>query len=904
MRQRSGSHGSKLGNRVSCVHGVVLVLAVACGGKSTDEGALRGGDGKKQRDVDAGGSGAAPKGDGGSSKPDASDTAGQSSSDAPAQANGGDPSGASDDVGGGGVGSDGGGDDGIGSTPGDGTGSVTGPDESALPQFDCSAAPQQFDRENMKPYHVTDEVADAVQLTLQAMDPAAKATQLMGIDGTARNYRDIYRSVDVDVPGIGTVRGFRYRDAGRGVSLDSGQDNRVSDHLDYSTSFPTPALRAASWDLALERRVGAAIGDETAASMNNVLLAPVAGLVRHPYWGRAQEAYGEDPYSAGRMATAFSVGAQQFVLTCAKHFAGNDVEKKRSLMMATLTEQALREVYARPFEMLVRDGGVGCVMAAYNLVNQTKATQNEHLLTEILKAPESDGGMGFEGFVISDWWAMPGEQKWPDYETAQAVTNEALTAGLDVEVPWSLNYNATTLASADPAQVEAAARRVLTQKYRFNTALTSDGWSLKAPTSTLTDGSITPNEEHEALAEEAAIKSIVLLTNGLDSNSAVLPLNGATTVAVIGPDQLFSQISSSVPKSCAINPDVSQGTVSGRECTFRFATDPALGDRGSSRVNADPERSFGPFAGIQSAAGSEAAVTSGSSAEAAASADAIVVVVGYTPGDEGEEYYIAAGGDRSSLDLPPGHNDFVQSVLDLDKPTVIVVESGSIVNLPWLSHPNQQQATIWAGYPGMRGGLALGKLIFGQANFSGKLPMAWPTEAALPVFKDTETTATLGYSFGYREFDRRRFVEGAADELVFPFGHGSSYSSFEYSNLTLPCSSVKKDAVVNVTVDIENASELDGDEVAMLFVKPPPTPSSVGGERPWKELKSFARVSVPAGQSVTAALPLRIADLRRWEGAEDGRWIVDSGEYTILVGKNADDAETATTVGSVMVEGD
>src|SRR5690606_13366605 len=152
----------------------------------------------------------------------------------------------------------------------------------------------------------------------------------------------------------------------------------------------------------------------------------------------------------------------------------------------------------------------------------------------------------------------------------------------------------------------------------------------------------------------------------------------------------------------------------------------ALGDRGSSRVNGDPTRSFGPFKGIRDVAGDSITVTNGNSAAEAEDADVVVVVVGYTPADEGEEYAILGGGDRSSLDLPGGHNDFVESVLALNKPTVIIIESGSIVNLPWLSHSNQNQATVWAGYPGQMGGLALGKLILGEENFSGKMPMAWP----------------------------------------------------------------------------------------------------------------------------------------------------------------------------------
>jgi beta-glucosidase len=331
-----------------------------------------------------------------------------------------------------------------------------------------------------------------------------------------------------------------------------------------------------------------------------------------------------------------------------------------------------------------------------------------------------------------------------------------------------------------------------------------------------------------------------------------------------------------------------------------FATDPALGDRGSSLVNGDPARTVGPFEGIRQVAGEARTVTSGSTAEDAAAADTVVVVVGYTPGDEGEEYYISSGGDRASLDLPTGHNELVSSVLDLGKPTVVIVESGSIVNLPWLAHANQNQATIWAGYPGVRGGIALGRLLFGEANFSGKMPMAWPDELELPEFKGS-TNTPMDYFFGYREFDRRRYVEGTAASLLFPFGHGLSYSSFEYGNLAVPCAAVAETAVFNVTVDVTNTSSVDGYEVVMLFVKPPTPPEGITGSRPHKELKSFARVAVAAGETVTAELPVRVRDLRRWEGGEDGTWVTDPGEYTILVGKDAADAEAGGVSGAFTI---
>ncbi len=796
---------------------------------------------------------------------------------------------------------------GTGTNPtGNNTGGVQDP---ALPA-ECSAAPtQQFDPTSMQSYVVPEEIATQVENTLAVMGPEQKYTQLMGVDGAERNWQDIQRSPDVDIPGFGVIRGYRYRDAGRGVNLDARQDNRPNDNKNFATAFPTPSLRAASWDVDLERRVGSAIGDETAASKNNINLGPCMNIVRHPYWGRTQETYGEDMYHIGRMATAYTVGVQEYVVGCAKHWAANNIEDRRSTQNAIMDQQTLREVYGRHFEMVVQDGAIGCVMAAYNLINGVKAVLDPLLLRDILKGPISEGGFGFGGFVLTDWWAMPGDQTAPtDPSAAQSIAIQAVDAGLDVEVPWTFYYNQTNLPAANQQYVTDAARRVLTQKYLFNSARDTDGWSKKAPVSTLTEGSITPNPEHEALAEEAAIKSAVLLTNGLDG-TPVLPLT-ASKVAVVGPEQAFSLISSSVPKSCGFDePTTVQGVETAtRACTFFYATQPALGDRGSSRVNADPERSYGPFKGIEAVSGDRTVVTvdnvNGALGEISADTEAIVVAVGYTPADEGEEYAIASGGDRASLNLPPGQNDYIMSVLDLDKPTVIIVQGGSIVNVPWLSHGNQKQATIWAGYPGQAGGLALGKLIFGDANFSGKMPMAWPEEDELVTFRDQELATTMGYFFGYREFDRRQYVEGTPVDMVFPFGHGLSYTTFEYSGLAVPCEAANKDAIFNITVDITNSGTVDGDEVAMLFVKPPPKPEGFTGHRPWKELKSFARVSVPAGQTVTAELPLRIRDLRRWEGGVDGRWVVDSGEYQVLVGKNAADAETGAIAGTVMVNGD
>ncbi len=715
------------------------------------------------------------------------------------------------------------------------------------------------------------------------MSLSARISQMQGVPVGNRDYNDIQRGQDATLSGSTVVRGYRYRNGSRGLSLKEGQDNRPSDANNFATAFPAASIRGASWDLDLEWRVGEAIGDETAASQNNLLVGPSSELVRHPYWGRAQDAYGEDVYHVGRMGTAFVAGVQQHVGACAQHFVGNAVERERANDDAVVNEQSLREIYARPLEMLVEDGGVACVMTAYNSVNGTPASQNSHLLRDILKAPLSQGGFGFRGFVISEWWGTPGGQNLADDSTAEDNATALASAGLDVELPWIINYgslaDAVDSGRMQPDVITDAASRVLEQKARFHSALTSDGWGLEPSSSALSGASIATNEAHLELAERAELESAVLLENG-SPDSPVLPIPGnVQSIAVIGADVPFTLVASMVPASCGSG---------GRSCTFQFATDVALGDRGTNGVNADPDESVGPFAGISAAAAAHGGVevTHESSAAAGADADLLVVVVGLTPGDEGEEYTITNGGDRSSLALPASQEALVNDALSLMKPTVIVIESGSIVGVPWLDHENRSQATIWAGYGGMRAGAALGKLLFGDASFSGKLPLAWPAESVLPAFKDGNT-ASLEYFVGYREYDRR-IAAGEPVDLAFSFGHGLSYTTFGYENLVLPCTEVTRSAVLDVTADVTNTGSVNGDEVAFLFVA---GPGAAEEPRSQRELESFARVSLAPGDVQTVHLPLRLRDLEHWSSTTHS-WVLDPGEYTVFVGSSAASQES------------
>jgi beta-glucosidase len=693
-----------------------------------------------------------------------------------------------------------------------------------------------------------------------------KGQQMRGTDpglSSSRNWTDTFRQPDNTTRGI---KGFTFRDGPRGVNLDAPIQTPSSSH-GKSTVFPVPMARGATWDLDLEYQIGLAIGDEMVAAKQTMLLAPTVNLLRHPLWGRAQETYGEDPYQLGRFGTSLVAGVQTYVPACAKHYAANNIENLRSTKNASMDEQTLREIYARHFEMIVKDGGVSCIMAAYNLVNGTSCTQNAHLLTDILRTD-----FGFTGFVMSDWWAMPGGN---GSSPSATLAGQAIAAGLDMELPWSLNFSTieTSLGSTiNSTQVDTSVKRILEQKYRFGV---DKGTGLKAASTGFSGGSITGNDSHVATALQASLKSMVLLKN----NNNTLPIKSSVSkIAVIGVKEDYWAPMDSTGKTTGpgINnrgDDVNNGTID-------FANGVRVGDVGSSRVNFDASQAVGPCAGIKAAAGSGVTVTCSNSAADAASADFVVVVAGLTPYDEGEEYN--GSGDRTSLALGgkdngrgnAGVQNTLITTVAQSKGTsmVVVLEGGSVIDMPW---KDSVSAIVMAWYPGMKGGTALGQLLFGKANFSGKLPISWPAALGdLPTFNGGATT-TMDYYVGYRYYDNQKKTP------LFAFGYGMSYTTFDYSNLVVPCSDATKNSVVNVSVDVTNSGSVQGDEVVMLFVSYPSTTK----KRPVKELKGFARVSLDPGAKKTVTIPVRVADLKFYD---TNAWAVESGPVKVMVGPSSD----------------
>jgi beta-glucosidase len=540
------------------------------------------------------------------------------------------------------------------------------------------------------------------------------------------------------IPGLGML------DGARGVSAGAG----------HGTAFPVGMARGATWDPALEERVGAAIGEEVRAKTADVVLAPVVNILRHPRWGRAQETYGEDTFHLGRMGAGFVRGAQQQVIANPKHFALNSIENTRFNVDVSVDERSLREIYTRHFQEAVQRGRAASVMSAYDKVNGSYCAQNAHLLGDILKHD-----WGFRGFVESDW--ILGTRS----------TVPSIMAGLDIEMPSPVYYaqplvDAVNAATVPESLVDAAVRRILRAELCFR--LDSDP--------PVANPAVVESAAHLDLALETARESIVLLKNA----GGALPLDRSaiTSLVVVG----------------------------------TLATVPNIGDTGSSNVA--PTTIVTALDGILARAGSVTVThvpgptLSPAEQAAIAAADAAIVVVGLTHADEGES--LVGAGDRVSLVLPNDQDQLVADVAALNTRTVVVLEGSGPVTMPWI---DDVAGLVMAWYPGQQGGYAIADVLFGDVNPSGKLPLTFPVaESDLPPFDNVDLAVTYGYYHGYRWLDKN----GTAP--LFPFGFGLSYASFQYANLTVAPATLSPWGRLHVTADVTNTGSVAGDEVVELYV--------------------------------------------------------------------------------------
>jgi beta-glucosidase len=613
------------------------------------------------------------------------------------------------------------------------------------------------------------------------------------------------------------IPGIRFSDGPRGVVIY------------HSTCFPVPMARGASWDVALEARIGDTIGVEARSQGANFFGGVCINLLRHPAWGRAQETYGEDPHHLGEMGAALTRGVQQHIMACAKHYACNSIENSRFKVDVRVDERTLHEVYLPHFRRCV-DEGVAAVMSAYNKVNGTYCGHNRRLLVDILK-----GEWGFQGFVISDFV----------YGVRSPL---AAASGLDVEMPATIHFGrrlkrAIRRGRVPLAAVDEAVLRILRTKLRF---AAGPAGPVGEPERYGPEAVV--SAEHVALAREAAVKSMVLLKNEpAGSGGPLLPLEPGSLgrIAVLG----------------------------------RLADVANTGDRGSSNVR--PPYVVTPLEGIRAAVGERAVVVCDQgddlavAARAAAEADVAIVVAGYDYRDEGEYMgspFGSQGGDRRRLTLRPHDEALVQAVAAANARTVVVLVGGSaIVTEAWRQ---QVPAILVAWYAGMEGGHALADILFGKANPGGKLPCVWPRSAEhLPPFDPTADEVEYDHWHGYRLLDR----EG--HEPAFAFGFGLSYTTFEYGNLALSEENLAPDEGLVVSVDVTNTGARAGDEVVQMYV------GYEGSrvERAVRDLAAFARIALEPGETrrVHLELPARRLAYYDVNGAD---WALETISYVAQVG--------------------
>lgn len=610
-----------------------------------------------------------------------------------------------------------------------------------------------------------------------------------------------------------------------------------SDHLGLfdsvpATCFPSAAGVASSWNRELIGRMGEALGRECQAENVAVLLGPGANIKRSPLCGRNFEYFSEDPYLSSEMAAHHIQGVQsQGVGTSLKHFAANNQEHRRMTSDSVVDERTLREIYLASFEGAVKKAQPWTVMCAYNKVNGEFAAENEWLLTDVLKDE-----WGHEGFVVSDWGAVNDRVK-------------GLAAGLELEMPSSNGEGTAQIVEAvksgqlSEAKLDAAVERLLTVIF-------------KAVDQRKPDATFDP-EEHHRLAREVARESMVLLKN----EDGILPLKRSGKIAVIG----------------------------------AFAKEPRYQGSGSSQIKptrlediseemaklaGDGELIYAQGYDLKEEAGNPSLLKE---ALAAASEASVAVVFAGLP-----NRYESEGFDRKHLRIPPNQVELIEAVAGVQPNLVVVLSNGAPIEMPWL---NQAKGVLEAYLGGQALGGAIADLLFGEANPSGKLAETFPVRLSdNPSYlffpgEGDRVEYREGLFVGYRYYDKKQL------EPLFPFGHGLSYTTFEYSNLTVDKKELKDSDKLSVSVDIENTGSLPGKEIVQLYVRD----SESSAIRPDKELKGFDKVELAPGEKKTVTFELDRRSFAYYD-VELGEWTVETGAFEILIGKSSKEIVLSDTV--------
>ena len=586
--------------------------------------------------------------------------------------------------------------------------------------------------------------------------------------------------------------------------------------------FPTASATSCSWDPELIERMGVALGEECNAEGVSVLLGPGNNIKRNPLCGRNFEYFSEDPLLAGEMAAAWIKGVQsQGVGASLKHFAANNQEARRMTVDSVVDERTLREIYLAGFETAVKKGKPWTVMNAYNRLNGTYCAENKWLLTDVLR-----DDWGFGGIVITDWGA-------------ENEIVDGLKAGQNIEMPSSDGLAAAKIVDAlidgtlDESTLDARVDEILDILFKGQKTKAAVPYDKTA---------------HHALAREVATGSMVLLKN----EDGILPLPKNKTVAVIG--EMAKSPRYQGAGSSLINPtqlDSVFDELLRQDIGFLYAQGY---DKSTDKTD---------MALIREAV------------DTAKRCETVLLFIGLTDEFESE------GFDRSHLDLPQSHINLLTAVSKANPNVVVVLAGGAPIRMQWI---DSCKAVLHTFLPGQAGAGAAVDLLFGNANPSGKL-----SETYLLKLEDTPSYNNFpgspvtveyreGLYVGYRYFDK------VGKDVLFPFGHGLSYTTFEYSGLKLSKKNIKDTDTLKVTFKVKNTGDRAGAEVAQVYVSD--TESTV--YRPVKELKGFKKIFLEPGEEKTVTVELDKRAFAFWNTAI-GDWYVESGAFDILVGASSRD---------------
>lgn len=635
---------------------------------------------------------------------------------------------------------------------------------------------------------------------------------------------------------------------------------------DSCTAYPALTCLAATWDRSLAESYGISIGEEAKYRRKNVLLGPGVNIYRSPLNGRNFEYMGEDPYLAGKMSAQYVRGVQSNgVAACVKHYALNNQESHRHTVDVHVDDRALYEIYLPAFKAAVQEGGAWSIMGSYNLYKNQHCCHNQYLLNDILK-----GEWGFDGAVISDWGGVE-------------VTSEAISNGLDLEYgTWtdgltegkSNVYDTYHLAlpylellrsgKADVKTLDEKVRRVLRLQMRTNLSANHSTGRFVCP-------------EHSAVARRIGDDGIVLL-----KNDGILPLDttGSKKILVVGENAIKKLTvgggSSSLKAQYEILPlEGLQAALDGKaEVKYeRGYVGEVLNSYNGVSTGQDLSDSRTPEQLVNDAVA------------AAADADYVIVFGGLNK----SKHQDAESADRLDYSLPYGQDALVEALAEVNANLVFVNISGNAVAMPWLP---KVKAVLQGWFLGSEAGNSIADVLTGRVNPSGKLPFTFPVALADgPISSERQYPGikregekvydeyyTEGIYVGYRWYESRNVP------VLFPFGHGLSYTEFEYGEAKLSASALAEGRTLEVSVPVKNVGKMAGAEVVQLYVSDP----ECSVDRPVKELKGFGKLYLEPGETGVLKFTLGTDDLAFFDPGKH-EWVAEPGVYRVLVGASSAD---------------